>query len=180
LTGQRVVALAESLPVRLSLTDHGFRPEVAGVDVSVEIRSDRVTARVSEVSAMAEVRDWVTRALREATALHPTGVVMDGRDIGTVVFPDAALKIFLTADNRERARRRLLQDGKSTDEASIEETAIRLSRRDAYDSSRAVAPLVRADDAVDLDTTKLSFDDQVQMVVELARNTFSWLDIGDS
>lgn len=173
LSGQRIVALGKSLPVRLTLTEGGFRPEVAGVDVSVDVRSERVTARVSEVSALAEVREWANRCLREATALHPRGVVMDGRDIGTVVFPDAAVKVFLTADTRERARRRLLQDGRPADEESVTEAERQITRRDAYDSGRAVAPLVRAEDAVVVDTTKLSFEDQVELVVELARKTFS-------
>jgi cytidylate kinase len=172
LTGQRIAALAKSLPVRLRLTDDGFRPEVAGVDVSLEIRSDRVTARVSEVSAMLEVREWANRALRDATKLHPRGVVMDGRDIGTVVFPDAVIKVFLTADNRERARRRLLQDGHPVDDASVADAAAKIAQRDAYDSSRAIAPLTRAADAVVLDTTDLSFDEQVEKIVVLARKTF--------
>jgi cytidylate kinase len=173
LSGQRVVAQAGSLLVRLSLTSGGFRPELAGVDVSAEIRSDRVTARVSEVSAMPEVREWVNRALREATSLHPRGVVMDGRDIGTVVFPDAAVKVFLTAHNTERARRRLLQDGCETDPDSVAEAAAKLERRDEYDSTRAVAPLVRAADAAVVDTTDLSFEEQVERIVALARNAFS-------
>ncbi len=180
LSGERVVALASALPVRLSFTGDAFRPEVAGVDVSVEVRSGRVTSRVSEVSAMAEVRAWVNEALRAATALHPRGVVIDGRDIGTVVFPDAALKVFMTADNRERGRRRLLQEGRGTDDAAVDEAARKIAARDAYDSSREVAPLTRSPDAVVVDTTDMSFDEQVERIVQLARNAFAQLDIGYS
>ncbi len=173
MSGQQIVALARSLPVRFRLTEGGFIPEVAGVDVSLEVRSARVTAKVSEVSAMPEVRDWVNEALREATAMHPRGVVIDGRDIGTVVFPDAAVKVFLVADNRERARRRLLQDGMVADDASIAAAAEKLASRDAYDSGRDVAPLMKASDAVELDTTELAFEDQVEQVVALARKSLA-------
>ena len=106
LDGAAIVALAESLPVGFRLTDDGYVPEVAGVDVSKEIRTDRVTAHSSPVSALPEVREWVNKVLRNAVAVHPRGAVLDGRDIGSVVFPDAAVKVYLTAADEERARRR--------------------------------------------------------------------------
>lgn len=173
LAGQRLVALARSLPIRLDLTAAGFRPEIAGVDVTQEIRSARVTAKVSEVSALPEVRQWVNEEVRDAVARHPRGAVLDGRDIGTVVFPDAVLKIFLVADPAVRARRRLLQDGREPDPDSVAREVEQLERRDAYDSTRAVAPLRQASDAVALDTSDLSFEEQVEAVVERARNLFS-------
>ncbi len=173
LAGQRLVALARSLPIRLDLTDAGFRPEIAGVDVTQEIRSARVTAKVSEVSALPEVREWVNEEVRDAVARHPRGAVLDGRDIGTVVFPDAVLKIFLVADPAVRARRRLLQDGREVDPASLAREVEELERRDAYDSTRAVAPLRQASDAVALDTSELGFEEQVETIVERARNLFS-------
>ena len=173
LAGQRLVALARSLPIRLDLTAAGFRPEIAGVDVTQEIRSARVTAKVSEVSALPEVRQWVNQEVRDAVARHPRGAVLDGRDIGTVVFPDAVLKIFLVADPAVRARRRLLQDGREPDPDSVAREVEQLERRDAYDSTRAVAPLRQASDAVALDTSDLSFEEQVEAVVERARNLFS-------
>ncbi|MGH9363608.1 MAG: (d)CMP kinase, partial [Thermoanaerobaculia bacterium] len=92
---QRILALAEELPVRLVLVGDSFRPEVAGVDVEGAIRTERVTAHVSEVAAMPEVREWVNARQRRAVGECPQGVVVDGRDIGTVVFPDAPLKVFL-------------------------------------------------------------------------------------
>src|SRR5205814_1701524 len=106
---QQVVSLAEGLPVRLVLVDDVFRPEVAGVDVARAIRSERVTQRVSEIAAIPEVRHWVNVQQRDAVQGHSRGVVVDGRDIGTVVFPDAPLKVFLTASPEERARRRLAE-----------------------------------------------------------------------
>jgi cytidylate kinase len=172
LAGQRLVALARALPIRLDLTEGGFRPAVAGVDVTQEIRSARVTALVSEVSAIPEVRDWVNAEVREAVSRHPRGAVLDGRDIGTVVFPDAVLKVFLVADPAVRARRRLLQDGREPDPDSVAREVADLKRRDEYDSTRSVAPLKQASDAVALDTSNLSFEEQVEAIVERARNLF--------
>jgi len=178
-SAQQIVALAEGLPVRLVLVDHAFRPEVAGVDVAQAIRSERVTQRVSEVAAIPEVRDWVNVHQREAVQAHARGVVVDGRDIGTVVFPDAPLKVFLTASPEERARRRLAErrgggaagggggGGGGGDELR-RETEL-LAARDRADSTRVVAPLKAAADAVVLDTTRLSLEQQVQAVVTLAR-----------
>ena len=170
---QQIVALAEGLPVRLVLVDDMFRPEVAGVDVAQAIRSERVTRRVSEIAAIPEVRHWVNVQQREAVQGHARGVVVDGRDIGTVVFPDAPLKVFLTASPEERARRRLAERrggaGSGGGDAELRQEAEVLEARDRADSTRTVAPLRTAADAVVLDTTRLSLEQQVQAVVALAR-----------
>jgi len=171
---QQVVSLAEGLPVRLVLVDDVFRPEVAGVDVARAIRSERVTQRVSEIAAIPEVRHWVNVQQRDAVQGHSRGVVVDGRDIGTVVFPDAPLKVFLTASPEERARRRLAERGATGGgggggDAELRREAEVLEARDRADSTRAVAPLRAAADAVVLDTTRLSLEQQVQAVVALAR-----------
>jgi len=169
-SAERIVALAEDLPVRLVLVDDVFRPEVAGVDVAQAIRSERVTQRVSEIAAIPEVRHWVNVQQREAVQGHARGVVVDGRDIGTVVFPDAPLKVFLTASPEERARRRLAErGGGGSGAADLRREAEVLAARDHADSTRAVAPLKAAADAVVLDTTRLSLEQQVQAVVALAR-----------
>jgi len=170
--GQQLVALARSLPIRMDLTEAGFVPEIAGVDVSREIRAERVTAHVSAVSAIAEVRDWVNQEVRTAVARHPHGAVLEGRDIGTVVFPDAVLKIFLSARPAERARRRLLQDGRPSDAESLRLEEAELERRDHLDSTRDVAPLRQAADAVPVDTSDRTFDEQVDYIVSLARKHF--------
>ena len=169
-SAQRIVGLADGLPVRLVLVGDVFRPEVAGVDVEKAIRSERVTRRVSEVAAIPEVRHWVNVQQRDAALRHHAGVVVDGRDIGTVVFPDAPLKVFLTASPEERARRRLAQRGGRVDPSELRREAAALAARDQADSTRAVAPLRAAADAVVLDTTRLSLDDQVARVVALARD----------
>ncbi|HYL56443.1 MAG TPA: (d)CMP kinase [Gemmatimonadales bacterium] len=166
---QRIVALAEELPVRLVLVADVFRPEVAGVDVEEAIRTERVTRRVSEVAAIREVRHWVNVQQREAVLGHPEGVVVDGRDIGTVVFPDAPVKVFLTASPEERARRRLAQRGGRIDPDELRREAQTLAARDLADSTRPVAPMKPAADARLLDTTQLGLEEQVQQVLALAR-----------
>jgi cytidylate kinase len=146
----------------------GYALSVAGRDVSAEIRGAQVNAHVSRMAAVGPVRDWLMDALREAGARG--GLVADGRDIGTVVFPDAELKVYLVADPAERARRRLREHGvaePSDDEVRGE--AARLQGRDETDSTRAVAPLARAADAVTLDTTALEFEAQVLEIVRLAK-----------
>jgi len=169
LSAQRILALAEEMPVRLVLVGDVFRPEVAGVDVKDAIRSERVTRHVSAVAAIPEVRAWVNARQREAAAQHPSGVVVDGRDIGTVVFPEAPLKVFLTATPDERARRRLSQRGRETGPREVQRESQALAARDEADSTRPVAPLKPAPDAVFLDSTALTLDEQVRQVVELAR-----------
>lgn len=168
-SGQRIVALAEDLPVRLVLVSDVFRPEVAGVDVEEAIRSERVTRHVSAVAAIPEVRTWVNARQREAAAGHSSGVVVDGRDIGTVVFPDAPLKIFLTATPDERARRRLSQRGRAIGADEVRRESQALAARDEADATRPVAPLKPAPDAVLLDSTSLTLEEQVRQVVELAQ-----------
>ncbi len=170
---QRVVDLAERLPVRLVLAADRFRPEVAGADVEEAIRGERVTRYVSTVAALPEVRTWVNTQQRLAVeACGGGGVVVDGRDIGTIVFPDAPLKIFLTATPDERARRRLSQRGEAVDVELVRRESEALATRDAADSNRQVAPLRPAADAVLLDTTALTLEQQVTRVVELARGVF--------
>jgi len=177
LDGERIAALAGDMPIRLVLGEAGFYPEVAGADASAPVRRADVTARVSAVSALPAVRAVATRLLREAAALHPRGVVADGRDIGTVVFPDARLKIFLSASPAERARRRLLQEGQAATPEALEAETQRLGARDAADAGRAIAPLRQARDAIALDTTGMGFDDQVEAIIGLARKAFAHLDI---
>ncbi len=176
-SGPRIVALAEQLPVRLVLTGDVFRPEVAGVDVEQAIRSERVTRHVSVLAAIPEVRTWVNAQQRRAVegggrSGGVGGVVVDGRDIGTVVFPEAPLKIFLTATADERARRRLSQRGEAVDGDLVRRESQALAARDTADSTRPIAPLKPASDAVLLDTTALTLAQQVARVVELARGLF--------
>jgi cytidylate kinase len=169
---QQILDVAERLPVRLVLAGTSFRPEVAGVDVEEAIRGDRVTRFVSVVAAMPEVRTWVNTLQRRSVEGVQGGVVVDGRDIGTVVFPEAPLKVFLTATPDARARRRLFQRGQPVDLELVRRESDALAARDSADSNRRFAPLKAAPDAVLLDTTALTLEQQVAQVVELARQRF--------
>lgn len=145
--------------------------EIGERDVSVQIRSEDVTEAVSAVSAVPEVRDILVEMQRaEVSAARSAGepIVVEGRDIGTVVLPDADIKIFLTANPAERARRRAAQNDAPDEVASTKEA---LLARDAKDSTRAVSPFTRADDAIELDTTHMSLDEVVDAVLNLMRES---------
>jgi cytidylate kinase len=139
-----------------------------GEDVTTEIRSDAVTRAVSAVSAVPAVRARLVQAQRD---LAQSGLsVLEGRDIGTVVFPDATLKIFLTASPEARAQRRHDQNaaaGMNSDYQTVLDDVI---RRDHLDSTRATSPLRPAEDAVQVDTTDLGIEEVIAKLVELARN----------
>lgn len=143
------------------------------VDVRVEgdaagagLQGREVSAHVATISAYGFVRDRVLTLLRAAAEL--ADIVCDGRDIGSVVFPGASLKIFLVADVRERARRRLLDYRADPSDEAISAEAERIGARDRADSTRERAPLMRAPDAVEIDTTNLTPDAVVRHILDLA------------
>ena len=141
---------------------------VDGTDVGVAIRGDDVNAAVSPVSAVPEVRARLLALQRAVIAdetAHGGGIVVEGRDIGSVVWPQAPVKVYLSADPAARATRRALEEGGS-DLAATEES---LRERDRIDSGRATAPLVMADGAVHVDSTHLSLDEVIDHIVGLAR-----------
>ncbi len=147
-----VAALAGSIDLRVSDND----VVVDGVDASVEIRGPEVSRAVSVVAANPGVRE-VLRTLQRVWAVEHRGGVIEGRDIGTVVFPDALLKVYLTADPEVRAARR----AKEMTDLEYDTVAADIARRDAADQGRSNSPLVEADDAVTLDTTGLTIDEVV-------------------
>jgi cytidylate kinase len=157
-----VTDLARRTRLEVSTDPDHPRVLVDGRPVDREIRSGAVTIAVSPVSAMPGVREVLVAAQQQL--IEPGRVVAEGRDIGTVVAPEAPLKVFLTASQDVRAHRRSRQDG-STDHRS---TAADLDRRDTYDSTRKHSPLRAADDAVHVDTTALSVPEVVQQLVDLA------------
>lgn len=168
-----MTALVQSSRIELVRSSGGQRTLLNGEDVSEEIRSTRVTEAVSGVSALSVVRTAMVERQRELG--HSGGVVMDGRDIGTVVFPTAELKVFLVASLEERARRRLAelastQASETTSSLSFEEMCRQLQERDRQDSEREISPLRKATDAVEIDTSSLSIDDQVNAIVSLAKD----------
>lgn len=165
---EALAALARDNPIEIEPTDDGDRVRVAGRDVTAEIRMPEVAAEVSEVSAHAGVRDEVVAAQR--ALLAQGSWVSDGRDVGTVVCPEADVKVFLTASLEERARRRradLLRRGVEVDEQRVLED---VRRRDHVDSSRAVGPLRVAEGAIVIDSSELEADDVADLVVALVRD----------
>lgn len=158
------VANASSKPVIVSGTDPS-RPTITvdGADAAGPIRTEEVTSKVSAVSAVPEVRALITELQRTIARNAEGGIVVEGRDIGTTVLPDADLKIFLTASPEARAARRS-GELKGADVAATQQALI---KRDAADSSRKTSPLAKADDAVEVDTTDLTLDQVIECVVTL-------------
>ena len=150
--------------VTLSPTETGFIPLLDGADADSEMRGEPVTSRVSLVAQMPRVREWVNAQVRKAN--EDFDVVVDGRDIGTVVFPDAALKVFLVADPAERARRRLIErlNRAPTDDEVAQETG-KILLRDEMDAKQSG----RAPDATLIDTTHINQAEQIRQIVEMAR-----------
>jgi cytidylate kinase len=163
--GPRIAEIARRLDVRFAAGSASVM--LGDRDVGAEIRTPEISQAASKVSALPAVRAALVD-LQRRSARAP-GTVAEGRDMGTVIFPDARLKIFLDATVDERARRRaadLRGLGRADD---IAEVRAQLAERDARDSGRAVAPLCRAPDAVVLDTTDLAFDEVVDRIVAEAR-----------
>ena len=131
-----------------------------GKNVESDIRSDLVTKNVSWVSANALVREKLVLMQRQIASKK--SFVLDGRDIGTVVFPDAKYKFYLTASSKERAKRRFLQNESNL---SIEEIEKSIKKRDLYDSSRSISPLRKANDAIEIDSSKLSIDETINAII---------------
>lgn len=163
-TAEQLLGLAARISWRL--TDRSVLPQIDGEARDEELRDTPVTRNVSRVAQMSAVRQWVNEQVRAAGAA--VDVVVDGRDIGTAVFPNAALKIFLIADTWERARRRLIQRlGRRPTDAEIAEETEALVARDAQDATQS-AP---ARDAVTIDTTTVTQEEQVERIVALAKAT---------
>ena len=165
--------LAASLEVRFdSLPDGGERVWLAGVDVSSRLRTEETGAGASRVAVWPEVRQALLRRQRDFA--RAPGLVADGRDMGTVVFPGAPLKVFLTATPEERARRRHKQLKDKGSDVSLAALSREIAARDAQDAGRAVAPLKAADDAVLLDSTGLSVAEVVERILALGRERGLW------
>jgi cytidylate kinase len=171
LTPETLLRAAEDRGLMLQPDGAGFAAYLEGEPVDDALRSAEVTSRVSAISAIPVVREWINSRLRSMVRAGQN-VVVDGRDIGTVVFPEADLKIFLTASPEARAGRRISQRGHVVQPEGLDAEASALAERDRADSTRAVAPLRAAEDAVHLDTTSMGFAEQVQFIVERARPIF--------
>lgn len=151
---------------------HGMQIILEGEEVTSAIRNEQVGAGASQVAALQAVRDALLQ--RQKAFREPPGLVADGRDMGTVVFPDAPLKIFLTASAEERARRRYLQLKGKGDDVNLASLLDEIRARDERDTQREVAPLKPADDAVQLDSTDLSIEQVLgQILSEVAKRDFA-------
>ena len=162
-----VAALALELPVAFEVVGGEFRPLLVGQDVGEALRTEEAGADASQVAALPAVRAALLE--RQRNFRQPPGLVADGRDMGTVVFPDAGLKIFLTASAEERARRRHKQLSSKGNDVNFVILLEDIRRRDQRDSERAVAPLVPAPDAVILDTTGVGITQVEERVDALLR-----------
>ncbi len=164
--------LAAAMNVRFGAERAAEQVWLEGRDVTGAIRSETVGQGASRVAAWPAVRDALLE--RQRAFAEPPGLVADGRDMGTVVFPQADLKIFLTASPEERARRRYNQLKEKGSSASLSALSREIAERDARDSSRAVAPLVPAADAALIDSTDLTIEAVIERVIELGRRRRLW------
>ncbi len=162
-----VARLLAAVDIRFTSDGGQSRVWLDGRDVTQRIRTPDVTLAAAKVSRLPEVRRKLVALQRGLVGER--GVVMEGRDIGTVVFPDAPLKIFLLADVEERARRRLNQERDEGRAPSLEQTAYEIGRRDQLDAERKISPLVPASDAVEIDSTNLSAQEVVDRIIRLAQ-----------
>ena len=158
-----VAAILPELNIEMKYSADGEqRMYLNGTDVSKEIRRPEISICASDVAALPAVRTFLLELQRKMA--RENSVIMDGRDIGTVVLPDAELKIFLTASAEARAQRRMLELENKGIKSSFEEVLRDIEYRDAQDSGRAAAPLKRADDAVEIDTSSINFDESLKLV----------------
>ncbi len=163
----RVASLAEKTQLRLEKGDNGVRVFVDGREVTQQVRSAQVTRSVSVVSSYQRVPNVLVREQRKMA--EGGGVVLEGRDIGTVVLPNADLKIYMVASVRERVKRRqedLKVAGVDIDGSALEKE---ITERDRLDSTREASPLRKASDAIEIDTSSLSIEEQVALVVDKAK-----------
>ncbi len=161
----KVIPELKNINIDLGFSDEGQRIYLNGEDVSEKIRQNEISAYASKVSAIPAVREFLLGMQRKVASEH--NVVMDGRDIGTVILPDAELKIFQTASVRERAKRRydeLIAKGQIVD---MEQIKKEIEERDYNDSHRATAPLRPADDAVIIDNSNITIEENVGMIAAL-------------
>ncbi|MBK8945279.1 MAG: (d)CMP kinase [Ignavibacteriae bacterium] len=141
---------------------------IDGIDVTEKIRTPKVNSKVSDISKIKDVRTELVKLQRKFG--ENNNLVVEGRDTTTVVFPNADVKIYLTADTKERAKRRFIEYKEKGIEISQDEVEKSLLNRDSIDSTREVSPLTKAQDAVEIDTTNLTIDQEIEKIVERIRS----------
>ncbi|MGE4500186.1 MAG: (d)CMP kinase [Hydrogenovibrio sp.] len=155
-----LVELAENLPVEFIETSILYQ----GQDITAKVRTEEVAAMASKVAAIPEVRAALLK--RQKDYAQPPGLIADGRDMGTVVFPNAPVKLFLTASAEERAKRRVKQLKNQGVDVNIRQITQDIMERDERDRTRKTSPLVPADDAMEIDTTDLSIDEVCKLAMD--------------
>jgi cytidylate kinase len=165
-----IVELVRKSEIELKFENAEVTVFLNGKDVSKEIRSVQVNEHVSEVSKISAVRKLMVEKQREMSKISK-GLVMEGRDIGTVVFPDADVKIFLTASLATRADRRAKEYFENGSKVVLDEIKNNLSNRDKIDSSRSDSPLIKAEDAISIDTTNVTIGEQVNLILKQIKQT---------
>lgn len=161
---EEIVNLSAELDINLEFVEGETKVTVSGEDVSRDIRSPEVNQNVSDVSKIEGVRKILVQKQQEMG--KNGGVVMEGRDITTVVFPDADVKIYLTAVIDERAKRRALEFKQKGTDLSIDKVKENLERRDQIDSNREVSPLTQSPDSIEVDTSNVTIDEQVNIILD--------------
>ncbi len=165
-----VPILLDDANIEIQFREDGQHMILNGMDITGEIRTPEIAACASQVSAQPAVRDMLLDLQRDQARRH--NIIMDGRDIGTVVLPNASLKIYMTATPEVRAQRRCTEYLQQGRRAVFEEVLAEQQKRDYDDSHRKIAPLKRARDAVDVDTTDMTLKESVDTVVGLMRERF--------
>lgn len=165
-----IIELARSTDIKLQFVNGITRVWVDNTEITDYIRSMEVNSNVSDVSKIEEVRHILVQKQREM-AKHAPGVVMEGRDIGTVVFPDADIKFFLTATLDERAIRRAREYETAGKIIPVEEIKKSLVQRDIIDTTREISPLVKSPDAIEIDTSRFTIEEQVNLILEKVLET---------
>lgn len=171
----RIVELARKSQIELSYNDNELSVLLNDNEITKEIRLPEVNAHVSDISKIQAVRELLVDKQREMG--EKGGVVMEGRDIGTVVFPNADVKIFLTASLDTRADRRTKEYIEKGSKVQVEEIKNNISSRDRIDSGRSNSPLTKAEDAVEIDTTNVTIDEQVNLILEEVKKIANKKDI---
>ncbi|MBQ9837739.1 MAG: (d)CMP kinase [Oscillospiraceae bacterium] len=165
---EAVIALLPEIHIEMRYAEDGLQHMILnGKDVTTEIRQNEISQYASDVSAIPEVRTFLLEMQRQFA--RENSVIMDGRDIGTVVLPDAEVKVFLTAPLAERARRRFVELEQRGTPRAYEDVLREMEQRDYNDSHRAAAPLRQAEDAVLLDTGELNFDESLAALLSIIR-----------
>ena len=160
----------ENINITLEPSPNGNLTFLNGKDISLDIRDMAVAEMVSKVAAISSVRTAMVEQQRQMSSHN--NLIMDGRDIGTIVFPKADIKLFVTADPKIRAERRFKELLLNDQDTSLEDITSNLEERDLIDTTREISPLVKAEDAIELDNSNLSREGQLQFVLDLIKNRF--------